>query len=88
MHSLFDRDDRVVGHVADGPEEAHVVYRTIARISGAASEVKVMQLRRSSVGWRVVWSDELEVLNAALTGIPSVGRSPGARSTSQPCRPT
>lgn len=73
MHSLFDRDDRVMGHVTDGADEAHVVYRTIARISGATSEVKVMQLRRNPVGWRVVWSDELEVLNAALTGIPSPG---------------
>jgi hypothetical protein len=47
-----------------------VVYRTVARISGAVPEVKVMQMRRGVAGWRVAWSDELEVLEAALRGAP------------------
>jgi hypothetical protein len=68
MHSLYDRDDEVLGHVAEGADGAHVVYRTTARISGAVPEVKVMQMRRGSEGWRVRWSDELEVLEAALRG--------------------
>jgi hypothetical protein len=68
MHSLYDRDDEVLGHVAEGPDEAHVVYRTTARISGAVPEVKVMQMRLGPDGWRVRWSDELEVLEAALRG--------------------
>jgi hypothetical protein len=55
--------------VVEGTDTAHVVYRTTARISGAVSEVKVMQLRRSTAGWRVSWSDELEVLDAALRGV-------------------
>lgn len=70
MHALYDRDDEVLGHVPDGGDEAHVVYRTTARISGAVPEVKVMQLRRAGDGgWRVAWSDELEVLDAALRGV-------------------
>lgn len=69
MHALYDRDDQVIGAVAEGPDAAHVVYRTTARISGAVPEVKVMQLRSSPAGWRVVWSDELEVLEAALRGV-------------------
>lgn len=70
MHSIYDRDDEVLGHVSDGPDRAHVVYRTTARISGAVPEVKVMQLGRSEGGgWRVLWSDELEVLDAALRGV-------------------
>lgn len=69
MHAFFDRDDDVIGAVLEGTDEAHAVYRTTARISGAVPEVKVMQLRRSDAGWRVVWSDELEVLDAALRGI-------------------
>ncbi len=70
MHALYDRDDEVLGHVPDGSDDAHVVYRTTARISGAVPEVKVMQLRRASDGgWRVLWSDELEVLDAALRGV-------------------
>lgn len=69
MHALYDRDDEVLGHVVEGEATAHVVYRTTARISGAVSEVKVMQLRRAAAGWRVHWSDELEVLDAALRGL-------------------
>jgi len=69
MHAIFDRDDEVIGHVPEGPDQAHVVYRTTARISGAVSEVKVMQLGRTGEGWRVRWSDELEVLDAALRGM-------------------
>lgn len=70
MHSLYDRDDEVLGHVVEGADRAHVVYRTTARISGAVPEVKVMQLHRADAGgWRVRWSDELEVLDAALRGV-------------------
>ena len=69
MHALYDRDDDVIGHVQEGGADAHVVYRTTARLSGAVSEVKVMQLRRGPTGWRVRWSDELEVLDAALRGV-------------------
>lgn len=68
MHALFDRDDRVLGHVSEAGDTAHVVYRTTARISGAVSEVKVLQLTGTPDGWRVFWSDELEVLDAALRG--------------------
>lgn len=74
MHSIFDRDDEVLGHVAEGADGGHVVYRTTARISGAVPEVKVMQMRRRPDGWRVLWSDELEVIEAALRGVPRVRR--------------
>ena len=70
MHALFDRDDQVLGHVPESADSAHVVYRTTARLSGAVPEVKVMQLARTPLGWRVFWSDELEVLDAALRGVP------------------
>jgi hypothetical protein len=69
MHSLYDRDDQVIGHVTEGPDSAHVVYRTTARLSGAVPEVKVMQMERGPAGWRVLWSDELEVIEAALRGV-------------------
>lgn len=70
MHAIFDHDDQVIGHVLESPDSAHVVYRTLARISGAVPEVKVMQLERTAGGWRVLWSDELEVLETALRGVP------------------
>lgn len=69
MHALYDRDDEVLGHVGEAPDSAHVVYRTLARIGGAVPEVKVMQLARTESGWRILWSDELEVLDAALRGV-------------------
>ena len=81
MHAVYDRNDEVLGAVIEGADSAHVVYRTTARISGAVPEVKVMQLARTDGGWRVLWSDELEVLDAALRGVPrgrSVPRSPGS----------
>jgi hypothetical protein len=69
MHALYDRDDEVLGHVSEGADSAHVVYRTLARIGGAVPEVKVMQLARTAEGWRILWSDELGVLDAALRGV-------------------
>lgn len=69
MHALYDRDDDVIGAVFERADSAHVVYRTKARLSGAVSEVKVMQLERGAGGWRVLWSDELEVLEEALRGV-------------------
>ena len=69
MHALYDRDDHVIGSVAENGETAHAVYRTTARISGAVPEVKVLQLRSTPDGWRVLWSDELEVIQAALRGV-------------------
>lgn len=70
MHSLYARDDDVLGHVPEGDAHAHVVYRTTARLSGAVPEVEVMQLARADTGgWRVLWSPELEVLEAALRGV-------------------
>ena len=77
MHAIYDRDDEVIGHVVEESGEAHVVYRTTARISGAVSEVKVMQLDRVPDGWRVSWSDELEVLDTALRGVARNRRPPG-----------
>ena len=69
MHALYDRDDDVIGSVDEDPETSHAVYRTTARISGAVPEVKVMRLAATPSGWRVVWSDELEVIQAALYGV-------------------
>ncbi|MDA0312309.1 MAG: hypothetical protein O2992_09365 [Gemmatimonadetes bacterium] len=77
MHSMFDRDDEVLGHVLESGDLAHVVYRTTARISGAVAEVKVMQLANTPRGWRVSKSDELEVLDVALRGVARGRRGPG-----------
>lgn len=68
-HAIQDRDDEVLGTVPEGEEAEHAVYRTQARIGGSVPETKVMELGRVGAGWRVRWSDELELLDAALRGI-------------------
>jgi hypothetical protein len=69
MHAFYDHDDHVLGHVMEGNDTAHVVYRTIERLSGAVPDVQVMQAARTPEGWRILWSDELAVLEAALRGV-------------------
>jgi len=68
MDAIYERDDTVLGHVSEGRDTAHVVYRSTPRLPGSTSEVKVMQLTRTPRGWRVRWSDELEVLWTAVEG--------------------
>jgi len=82
-NSLADRDDEILGHVAERSDTAHVVYRTQMRLSGSVPEVNVMQMRRSPEGWRVLWSDELDVLETALRGVARIRRAP----TPPPPRP-
>lgn len=73
MHALYDRTDDVIGAIEEDATTAHAVYRTTARISGAVPEIKVIQLARTPDGWRVLWSDELEVIQAALNGVGRQG---------------
>jgi hypothetical protein len=70
MHALFDHDDEVIGHVDEGADRSFVVYRTVERLSGAVPEVRVVEAVRTSAGLRVAWSDELDVLETALRGVP------------------
>ncbi len=89
MHAVYDHDDKVIGHVSESHDTAHVVYRTTPRISGGVSVVKVMQIVRTPDGWRVWWSDELEVVDVALRGIarrvrPPPGASADSRYRSDP----
>jgi len=47
---------------------ADAFLRSVRTIRWEAAEVKVMELGRSDAAWRIFWSDELEVLDAALRG--------------------
>ncbi len=69
MHSLYDHTDRILGHVMEGRDTAHVVYRTVEQLYGAVPQVLVMQVERTPRGWRVLWSDQLGVLEEALRGV-------------------
>ncbi len=76
MDAIYERDDTVLGHVDEGRDTAHVVYRSTPRLPGSRSEVKVMQLVRMPRGWRVLWSDELDILWTAVEGALRVRHGP------------
>jgi hypothetical protein len=78
MHSLYDHDDHVLGHVLEGTDTAHVVYRTVERLGGAVPDVQVMQAARTSHGWRILWSDQLAVLEEAVRGVTRAVKPPGS----------
>jgi hypothetical protein len=81
MHSLYDHDDHVLGHVMEGSDTAHVVFRTIERLSGAVPDVQVMQAARTPDGWRILWSQQLAVLEAALRGVRLAVKSVSGAAT-------
>jgi hypothetical protein len=68
LHALVVRDVEVIGTVLESQDIAHVVYRSQARLSGAVPETRVMTLKRSPQGWRVLDSPELDVIREALRG--------------------
>lgn len=84
MNALVTRRHEVVGSVAEGPDRAHVVYRVHPMgVSGAEPEVKVMTLGLAGERWAVLRSDELDVVRAALRGLP-VSRPPPPPAVARP----
>lgn len=75
LHAIVVRDVTIIGSVSDGPDLAHVVYSSHAELSGAEPEIRVMTMKRSAEGWRVLESQELEVIREALRGTPRRLRS-------------
>lgn len=76
VHALVVRDVEVLGSVPEGPELAHVVYRSTARLSGADPQLRIMTMKRAGTRWRVLWSQEVDVLVEAFRGISRVIRPP------------
>ena len=76
MESQVATDVVLIGTVPEGDSLRHVVYREDTDHMGTEIvEVAVTTLRRWDGRWRVWQNDELDVLAAALRGIP-IGRSP------------
>lgn len=69
LHALVAREVRILGAVSEPPDLAHVVYRNTDQLAGAVSEVRVMTLKRLSSGWRVLDTQELDLVREALRGI-------------------
>ena len=58
---------QVLGHVNEGPDTAHVVYRMAMTINGIPiTKMDVMSLARSPVGWRGLLKGDVTALAAGL----------------------
>lgn len=75
LHAIVVREVSIIGSVRERADLAHVVYRSQAELSGADPQIRVMTLKRSPDGWRVLESQELEVIREALRGTPRRLRS-------------
>jgi hypothetical protein len=76
VHALVVRDVEVVGHVPEGPELAHVVYRSTAHLSGAEPELRLMTMKRDGERWKVLSTQEVDILVEAFRGISRKVRPP------------
>lgn len=68
LYFIVIEDIEILGTVEEPPELAHVVYRSSPQLSGAVPEVRVMTLKRTEEGWRVLKTTELETIREAARG--------------------
>lgn len=68
LYFIVIEDIEMIGVVEEPPDLAHVVYRSSPQLSGAVPEVRVMTLKRTDEGWRVLKSPELETIREAARG--------------------
>lgn len=87
VHALVARDVEILGTVREGAELAHVVYRNSDRLSGAVPEIRVTTLRRTPDGWRILESDELDLIRVALQGLLRRTTPPAPPDTARTGRP-
>ena len=78
LHALVVRDIEIIGAVPEPPDLAHVVYRSAAQLSGAVPQIRVMTLKREAKDWRVLDTQELDVIREALRGTPRRAREGGS----------
>ena len=68
---LSTAEVRVLGHVAEGPEHAHVVYRMRMEVGGVLlDQVQVAPVRRTAEGWRVMLAGSLAGMMQGLQAGP------------------
>lgn len=71
LHALAVKDVEVVGSLRDASgDTAWAVYRSLADLSGAETEMRVMTLVRREGRWGVSRAPEIDVLLTALRGLP------------------
>ena len=71
LHAMAVKQVEVVGAVRDASgDTAWAVYRSLAGLSGAETEMRVMTLVRRGGRWGVRSAPEIDVLLTAMRGIP------------------
>ena len=68
--ALANSKSQIIGHVLEGENTAHVVYRMTARVRGISiTKLGVMPLRKSGHNWRGLLTGDIEGMAAALSGM-------------------
>ena len=58
---------RVLGHVPEGTDLAHVVYRMTITVDGLkVTKMEVLSLQRTDSGWAMLLRSDIETMAAAL----------------------
>jgi hypothetical protein len=77
---------QILGHVAEGADQVHVVTRNTARMDEiTVSKVEVVTLQRTAQGWRLALTGEIEGLAETLQATVEAGKTgPGEDLPSPP----
>ena len=67
----------VLGHVPEGADRAHVVYRmTMGFMGSSMTQMQVMSLKKEGGEWRVLLTGDMQNILGAITGGMSAGATP------------
>jgi hypothetical protein len=67
----------IIGHVLEGPDTAHVVYRMTAKVQGiSVTKLAVMPLKRSGNSWAGLLTGDIEGMAAALARATATQSTP------------
>lgn len=74
LEVLKDAETEVLGHVEEGDDLAHVVYRMVLNIGTTMHKTEVVSLRRTKGGWGVLLSGEIEGMAESIRQSVEMGR--------------
>lgn len=66
LDAMRGAETETVGHVMEGADTAHVIYRMTMQVGATVTQTEVISLRRTKDGWGVLLSGEMEGLAESL----------------------
>jgi hypothetical protein len=66
LDALKDADIEVLGHVMEGDDTAHVLYRVTTTTGSTMKQTEVVSLRRTKSGWGVLLTNEIEAMAESI----------------------